>query len=154
MLSMQRARDALLRVDSAGLDETTRFIYAGLIERVGDLTPIESTARTKSSTRRHVVGKFDRPGEAAATASVVTEILTSMATPTLVANRSPAMKGNPRVKPGLNPKTIPTTSPMPSEPGFQSSNQTERAMTNAVATPVIMTVPLSNSTSSDIPIAR
>ena len=154
MLSMQRARDALLRVDSVGLDETTRFIYAGLIERVGDLTPIESTARTKSSTRRHVVGKFDRPGESAATASVVTEIVTSMATPTLVANRSPAMKGNPRVKPGLNPKTIPTTSPMPSEAGFQSTNQTERAMTNAVATPVIMTVPLSNSTSSDIPIAR
>jgi hypothetical protein len=154
MLSMQRARDALLRVDSAGLDETTRFIYAGLIERVGDLTPIESTARIKSSTRRHVVGKFDRPGESAATASVVTEIVTSMATPTLVANRSPAMKGNPRVKPGLNPKTIPTTSSMPSEAGFQSTNQTERAMTNAVATPVIMTVPLSNSTSSDIPIAR
>ena len=90
MLSMQRARDALLRVDPAGLDETTRFIYAGLLERVGDLASIESTARTKSSVRRRVVGKLDHPGEAPATASVITEIIPLMATPTLVAARSPA----------------------------------------------------------------
>lgn len=154
MLSMQRARDALLRVDSAGLDETTRFIYAGLIERVGDLTPIESTTRTKSSTLRRVAGKLDRPGEAPATTSVVTEIFASMAAPTLVATRSPAMKGNSRVKSSMNPNTIPTTSPISSEAGFQSSNQTERTVTNAVATPVIMTVPLSNSMPSDVPIAR
>ena len=55
MLSMQRARDALARVDPAGLDETTRPIHAGLMERVGDLAAVESWARSKSPPRRREV---------------------------------------------------------------------------------------------------
>ena len=55
MLSMQRARDALARVDPAGLDETTRPIHAGLMERVGDLATVESWARSKSPPRRREV---------------------------------------------------------------------------------------------------
>jgi tetratricopeptide (TPR) repeat protein len=55
MLSMQRARDALARIDSAALDDTTRPIHAGLMERVGDLATVENTVRSKSTPRRREV---------------------------------------------------------------------------------------------------
>ena len=55
MLSMQRARDALARIDPAGLDDTTRPIHAGLMERVGDLATVENTVRSKLTPRRREV---------------------------------------------------------------------------------------------------
>ena len=55
MLSMQRARDALARIDTAGLDDTTRPIHAGLMERVGDLATVENTVRSKLTPRRREV---------------------------------------------------------------------------------------------------
>ena len=55
MLSMQRARDALARIDPAGLDDTTRPIHAGLMERVGDLATVENTVRSKVTPRRREV---------------------------------------------------------------------------------------------------
>jgi len=55
MLSMQRARDALARIDPAGLDDTTRPIHAGLMERVGDLATVENTVRSKLMPRRREV---------------------------------------------------------------------------------------------------
>jgi tetratricopeptide (TPR) repeat protein len=55
MLSMQRARDALARIDPAGLDDTTQPIHAGLMERVGDLATVENTVRSKVTPRRREV---------------------------------------------------------------------------------------------------
>ena len=55
MLSMQRARDALARIDPAGLDDTTRPIHAGLMERVGDLATVENTVRSTLTPRRREV---------------------------------------------------------------------------------------------------
>jgi len=55
MLSMPRAGDALARIDTAGLDDTTRPIHAGLMERVGDLATVENTVRSKLTPRRREV---------------------------------------------------------------------------------------------------
>lgn len=52
MLSMQRARDALARIDPTGLDDTTRPIHAGLMERIGDFATVENSVRSKLTPRR------------------------------------------------------------------------------------------------------
>lgn len=148
MLSMQRARDALLRVDSAGLDETTRFIYTGLMERVGDLTSIDHTARAKPSIRRRVVGKLDRPTEAAAAASVVAEIGPSMGTSAMVAVREPGVSS---VKTDLKARSLTrATQGKTIGPTFSASDvPTASSVTTAVAAPVIKMVPLANSVPND-----
>jgi len=61
MLSLQRAGDALARIDPAALDRSNRALHARLSERVGDLASLARDSDTRQRTKRTVPRDDSRP---------------------------------------------------------------------------------------------